>query len=454
MCEKGCEKRPGGRGSRRGPRAALGLWSLFSTSAVVQAGEATDGRGDAETTVPPTGPGYTDSAQPGLMRLGLPGLFRPGTWAVSATSGYGFTEAQPTDDGAHHRLTGSVAVAHAPLRGLELSLRLAGRMDRHPRDSQGPDSSYVGEPRLALRYGRARHDGALGGELALRVPGEQAPSLSLGASVFSARALAARFVGAWTFAGMAGLRLDRSAEAKPDLTRTRPGDRLALGLADFNAALLGVGLSRRVGDTDLLLEASADLLWGGGAPSLAQSPMRFGAGVRRTLGRAWQIFALVELSPSRRPGLAPEDPLIPVEPRVAGRIGLAFDFGAAPAPARPPSPPGEAPAGAERHVSAAPEPPFTPNEEAADPPPVPAGQLRGLIRSFKGQGLRATVVVAPLGSEAKTDADGAFALDVPPGVYQVEIAALGYRPQRREVRIEENGVTILNADLRRARGRR
>ena len=45
---------------------------------------------------------------------------------------------------------------------------------------------------------------------------------------------------------------------------------------------------------------------------------------------------------------------------------------------------------------------------------------------------------------------GRFELDVTPGVHEVRISARGYMTQVRRVRVEENGVTVLNIDLRKA----
>jgi hypothetical protein len=82
-------------------------------------------------------------------------------------------------------------------------------------------------------------------------------------------------------------------------------------------------------------------------------------------------------------------------------------------------------------------------------PAVPAGQLKGLVRSFDGAGMKATIRVPKAKLEVASNADGEFVLDVPPGSYLVEIEAPGYVPQKRVVRIENRGVTVLNADLRR-----
>jgi hypothetical protein len=78
---------------------------------------------------------------------------------------------------------------------------------------------------------------------------------------------------------------------------------------------------------------------------------------------------------------------------------------------------------------------------------LPAGQVRGLVRSFRGKPLAASVHVEPTGAEAKTDAQGFFQIDVPPGEYEVVIESPGYEPQRRKAKVDEHGVVIVNADL-------
>jgi hypothetical protein len=78
---------------------------------------------------------------------------------------------------------------------------------------------------------------------------------------------------------------------------------------------------------------------------------------------------------------------------------------------------------------------------------LPAGQVRGLVRSFRGKPLAASVRVEPGGTTAKTDAEGFFQLDVPPGDYEVVIESPGYQAQRRKAKVEQQGVVIVNADL-------
>lgn len=427
--------------------AVLSTTAFAAPSADVAAQAAVDTPALVESA------GTTESALPGIVRLGLPALRMGGTWAAAVGTGYGMTEAQGAAKGSHHRLLGTVALGFTPVTGFDLGLRLDGRRDGHPADAQGSDDSYNGDPTLTARYGRWLGDSAVSGELGVRVPGRNAPSLAFDAAVVDIKVGYAYRSHKLTLASAAGFRWDRSGKTAPNLALTRPGDRVALGLSDYNAALVGVGLAYRLNATTLLAEVSADLLLGG--PALSQSPMRATLGARHNLGSHWQVFALLETSPSARPDLGVMDKLVPIEPRFGGRIGLAYTFGHtatdAPKdfakntqtgdPAEAPN--GEAPAKTEE---------VKPSEQEPEAPETPAGQLRGLIRSWKGQGLRATIRVEPLGVEAQTDEEGAFALDVPPGAYQVQIVTKGFRTQTRDVRIEENGVTVLNADLRRERG--
>ena len=81
---------------------------------------------------------------------------------------------------------------------------------------------------------------------------------------------------------------------------------------------------------------------------------------------------------------------------------------------------------------------------------LPSGQIRGLIRSFRGVALSAEIKIEP-GDKTLHTQDGRFEADVAPGAYDVTITAPGYETQRRHVEVERNGVTLLNADLRSAR---
>ena len=79
---------------------------------------------------------------------------------------------------------------------------------------------------------------------------------------------------------------------------------------------------------------------------------------------------------------------------------------------------------------------------------LPPGQLLGTVRNYNGKPLKASLTIEPAGTRAQSDENGEFTLDLPPGDYQVTIEADGLKPQTRKVKIEQNGVTILNVDMR------
>lgn len=97
-----------------------------------------------------------------------------------------------------------------------------------------------------------------------------------------------------------------------------------------------------------------------------------------------------------------------------------------------------------------------PNMEQVAPRALTAkgniGTLRLLTRTFTSEPLAAAILVRDRRGKkvasGSADAQGLYELDLPPGDYVVAISAPGYRPHRREVRIERYGVAILNVDMR------
>jgi len=259
------------------------------------------------------------------------------------------------------------------------------------------------------------------------------------------------------------------------------------------------------------------LLVGDGAPPISQSPIRATGGIRHHLSDQLSLLVLLEVSASGRPALGPTDPLVPIEPRFSGVVGLSYRLPfdkpeATPAtdqqtePTGPESKPTATPAATGSVVVVVRKPDGSPASDAvvtvrvgqfekrADPAadgkfkiegipqgdgeveisaegsetvkkPVhfgasstadvdvglsqamPQGEVRGLIRSFNGKGLAASIRVEPIGVETKADAQGAFKIDVPPGDYEVIIRAERYKEQRRKVHVDQNGVTVLNAEM-------
>jgi hypothetical protein len=82
---------------------------------------------------------------------------------------------------------------------------------------------------------------------------------------------------------------------------------------------------------------------------------------------------------------------------------------------------------------------------------LPPGQIRGVVRTLAGKPVRADITIAPLGQRLQAGDAGDFRVDVPPGEYDVVVEAAGFEPQRRHVIVDENGVTVLNVDLRKTR---
>lgn len=452
----------------------------------------------------------------GLHAVGRVRPVEPGpAISLALASGYGFTGAVLKDGDAHHRALGSAALAVRPIAWLELGGAVTGRYDKHT--GSEADDGLVGDPRL---WATAGGDVGGGKALALRVglwlPGADAPSIEWDAATVDASAVFTARAGALAFTATAGYRLDRSTAAV-DPVHLSKADRLGLGLSDADAALLGVGLTRRSGPWQLVGEASGDLLIGAGAPPVSQSPWRLGAGVRRALDGAFTAEAMIEVAASARPDYTAMDPavLVAVEPRVAIGVGLAWRPAA---PARtptvvphdevvkvePPPPPPPAPTTgtvrgtivddqgplpgatitiASTTVQTGDDGTFTiPDFIAGDfdvtvsrdgyqpdqrKLTVVAGagaqldvtlvraklpsQIRGLIRGFDGKGLPAHVRIEPAGVEVTAGADGRFTVDLPPGTYTLVIELPGYRGQRREVVLEDEGVLQPSIELQKAR---
>lgn len=82
---------------------------------------------------------------------------------------------------------------------------------------------------------------------------------------------------------------------------------------------------------------------------------------------------------------------------------------------------------------------------------LPPGQVRGLVRTLSGKPLRATVRIEPSGETATSGDDGSFRIDVAPGAYEIVVEAPGRAPQRRAIAVEQNGVTVINIELRPAK---
>jgi hypothetical protein len=425
----------------------------------------------------------------------------PGSAFITAagTAGYGITESQ-AGEGAHHRGEASVAVALRPVPALAVSLSFDGRYDAHP----GGDDGAVGLPSLSLVYARALTQSIFaGGALSLSLPGQTAPSLDFAAAVLTASALGAFTLAPnWLLLAQLGVRLDNSAHAAPDVERLSLADRLALGLSDFHAVPLGAAITTGLGPAQVSGELSCDLLVGKGAPSLRYSPLRAAVVTRLPVARSLSLELLARLSLSARPDYERVYPLLPVEPRFSLGLGLRYAaedppqvtvhqpehtevyatvtdtegavFRDALVVLRVGSHVDSARSGEDGsiHFHAVPRGEAQLQVTAEEIEPLErrvlldrselaislqvtrhshGSQLRGLVRSFEGLPLQAAIRVLPEGRSVSADKDGRFMLELAPGSYQVEIECSGYRTQRRKVTVQQNGVTLLNVELRTGR---
>ena len=262
-------------------------------------------------------PGTIDPAAAHALGRVLTAGPAPTGLTLLTSGGYGYTGSVLGIGDTHHRLAGALAVDERPLPWLDLALRFDGRYDAHLVPGQATDSGMVGDPRVYARVD-GRWDGGLrlGARAGLWLPGRNAPSIDAGA-------LSPELVGVASYAPPSapvavtanlGYRLDRSAHAAPDAARLSASDRLALEVSAFDEILAGVAATFVHGRVQGFLEASVDLLVGGGAPGIGASPMFVGGGGRVALGRRLGLEGEIEISPSRRPASDATAPLVPVPP--------------------------------------------------------------------------------------------------------------------------------------------
>jgi hypothetical protein len=439
-------------------------------------------------------------ALPGIYRVGVA---RTAPAAIAGSLGYGFTEPQNAEDGAHHRLSLRAAAAVPVLGWLSLGALVDSRYDQHPNDS-----GAVVDTALQARAATTLGNWQLGGGVVARLPGAESLETMARSVSVEGQALLATTVGRVRLASLAGYRLNRGGAAGSDAAHLSSGDRLALGLSEFDALLLGLGAGVFLGKSELLAEVSADVLVGHDAPAFSQSPLRVALGARQPVARGLSLELLAVGSLSRQPDLSADAPLVPNEPRLGIFASIRYQFLArepAPKQASPPPAPkaqvltselmvtvkddqGTPVASPRAFVTAAGQrrelscdaagickladsqagdvvvrieaPNFEPSERplkvqagvpaklelrlVAIPPP---SQLRGVVRGLDGKAVVARVRVEPLGAQASVDDKGAFQLDLPPGGYDVVIESSGCVTQRRHVQVEPKGVVILNVEL-------
>lgn len=269
--------------------------------------------------------GDASNALPGLRRVPLIGTVKSRRISATFDTGYGISESQHAE-GFHHRMNGSFALGLSLVPGLEFGGAGAIRYDRHPKDELGRDTGTIGQASFVTRWGTQLSRAIFwGADLGATFPGSDRLGDSLKSPAVDLRtAFGWRPTVGPYYAGLLGFRFDNTASAGREADRYRLGDRLALGLSDYPAILVGVGVLAPVAPYELLGEISGDVLVLAGSPTVMQSPMRVDLGVRRTLSKHWFVELIGEVSLSQRPDVAPNAPLIPIEPRFYVGCGVRY----------------------------------------------------------------------------------------------------------------------------------
>jgi hypothetical protein len=365
-------------------------------------------------------------ALPGIARVPVAEKIERRGIAFAASAGYGWTEPVLGQGDSHDRVFGSLAASVRPVSFFAASLQLDGRYDWHT--SPDGNSGYTGDPRLFFRFaGPLGPAFNLGAQVGVWLPGGTAPSIDFKAVTPDASLLATVHApdSPVVFASRVGFRWDNSARSAPDLDLVALPDRVALGLDQASAVLLGLGASLHVSPrVELLADATWDLLVGNGAPTALASPIVVSAGARASLDRqgTWQLSLVAATSPSERPVVAAGSPLVDIEPRVSGLLAITV---------RPRGPSSPAPVAA-----IAPEPaPLPP------PPPPPLAPARAsvhgrvVMEAEHAPVAHARLVVQTTGGaprEATTDDQGRFDVgDLEPGAASIDVTAEGYAPVTR-----------------------
>lgn len=457
--------------------------------------------------------GISDDALSGYGHVGVFESREP-SFSLAGTVGFGSIEQQPTTTGSTTRLMGRIGIGVQATNWFAASLYLDGRYDAHPDDAMGADDSMVGDPEIRLRAGSALDSGMLlGAELSVWLPGRDAPSVDFTATTLQLKALLGYRSAGLTLGANLGFRLDNSANAIDNAEQLRAGDRISLGLSEFSSLPVGLAVAYRSDAFEVFGALHLSILLGD-VPEFMNSPMGADVGLRYAFSESVGLELRAETSFSTRPVQGPTDPLVRIDPRFAVLAGLRSSFVFADEPALVDENEQEeelvdeptsgtlqgkvllqngAPAvnaevtaiiGEDERTTSTDE---QGNYELSDVPlgtgalrvrvegydestrPItvkagvtgqddieltestPSGQLRGLVRSFAGQGVMAKIIVMPGDISLETESDGSFQVDIAPGSYNVTIEAKGYSSQTRSISVDENGVTVLNVELRKSR---
>lgn len=431
---------------------------------------------------------------------------------LAARGGYGFIAEAEGEEGSHQRIGGGLTLAVRPFSLLSIAAGMRGRLDFHPDDAMGSDSSGFGQPWLAARVGGMLGKLSLGLEVRWDLYGAEAPSIDMGASRLALRGLVGYRAGDLQLAFNVGYRIDGSDTLLRGQPTYRSGDAVSLSANGANAVLLGLAANYSFGNASAFLEATFEPFVGSDDLGVGDSPIRIAAGARFSVTDALGIQVGLEAAlQSREP--VNFNAMREVEPVIRIFAGLSYSIGLGPEQLIAPEdmdtdvldtdveepvdsaphlrgviagPEGaiagaevnildadgniiattttdengaydvEVPEGAEGLRVSVLRSGYAPLEADASQSASltltalpPTGALRGLVRDFRGRALQATIQVGE--QEVQADGDGVFELELEAGTHPVSIRADGFATQDRSIEVEEGGVTVINIDMRRGR---
>lgn len=334
--------------------------------------------------------------------------------------------------GAHHAGTAVLGVAVPLGEWVLVGASVHGAAMVHPDDSMGSDHSGTGFPALTARVMDARAPLAYGLEVAGLFPGQDAPSIDVGATSLRISGLASYAApgSRWVYSLNAGYFLDNSVSAAPAIATLRQGDRTALGASSFDAIGLGIATAYRADDWLVFAEASSDVLYS--APRVSTSPFRVGLGARYAVTRAVQLEARAQVGLSARPGFDAED-YQAFEPRFAVFVGPRFTFG------------GDGEASIEPAVRPAAVAPM-PVAVVAKPEVQVVHDLVGSVTDAAGAPLAQVTLTVTSGEfrqQVESAPDGSFKFTgVPAGALDVKASTVDYEPAALVVQVAKDAPEV------------
>ncbi|MGE0868914.1 MAG: collagen binding domain-containing protein [Kofleriaceae bacterium] len=274
-----------------------------------------------------SGAGY--AGMPGGITVPSAGLIAKGQFSAIGLGGFGWRTSLLGSDHRFGRSFGDLGVSYGATEFLTVALALDGRYDRHYGLAPKGEHGLVGDPRLFARVAKPMGKLALGAQLSIWFPGNNAPSIAASAISVEGRGLVSMNAGPAVLSANAGFRLDNSLNSVEDQELLTQQDQISLGVSEFHAIVAGARAVVPTGRLKIGLETSMDLFVGSGALGPI---LRAGGSVEVALNKQWSALAFVGLAKvpnveRTAQGMSTLVTLIPYEPTISGGLGIHATFG-------------------------------------------------------------------------------------------------------------------------------